>query len=229
MKKAVLFDLDDTLIEEDNFIQSGYRKIAEYLVQQYGFQPQGLYEELYALYLDDAKNVFNRIMEVHGVTYTNENIMELVQLYRTHLPEITFYEDVIPVLSALRQKNIKLGIISDGYYETQKNKLSVLGANTFFDKIIITDELGRDYWKPDPRSFLMMRDCFGLDFSEMIYVGDNPEKDFYIGLKYPILTVRINRETSIYRNRTYKDGVKEKIEISTLEELLQLIEDKNYE
>ena len=40
-----------------------------------------------------------------------------------------------------------------------------------FDKIIVTDELGRDYWKPNGKSFQLMARDLGVDYREMVYVG----------------------------------------------------------
>lgn len=225
MKKAVLFDLDDTLISEEQYIRSGYHKIAEYILMHYKLQAdtEALFQELFALYQADAKNVFNRMLDAHGIAYEKEDILKLVEIYRSHMPTITFFEDVLPTLTQLKEKDIKLGIISDGYAVTQKNKVKVLQADALFDRIILTDELGRDYWKPDARSFLMMAEAFHIEPSEMIYVGDNPEKDFYIGKDYPILTVRIKREHCVYHDRAYRDGIKEKAAIGTLTELLTLL------
>ncbi len=225
MKKAVIFDLDDTLTAEDEYIQSGYRAVAEYLAAQYLLPKEELYTQMYTLYHHKAANVFNQLLDAKGISYTVEDIKKLVQIYRNHIPSISCYDDVLPVLNSLRDKGIKIGMISDGYSDAQRNKIAELGLKSLFDKIILTDELGRDYWKPDSRSFLMMREAFGVSFQEMIYVGDNPEKDFYIGMEYPILTVRIKREKGVYLERRYLDDVKEKAEISSLFELLSLVEE----
>ncbi len=224
MKKAVLFDLDDTLIAEEDFIKSGYQTIAQLLAGRCGLLWEDLYEELLALYKADAKNVFNRILDAHGIPYAKEEILALVAEYRSHMPDVSFFDDVLPTLTILRKRGVKLGIISDGYAVTQQNKVAALKAEKLFDHIILTDTLGRDYWKPDKRAFFMMKEAFGLDFSEMVYVGDNPEKDFYIGKDYPILTVRIERGNGVYRGRAYLGGIKEKMRIGSLLELLPLTE-----
>ena len=68
-------------------------------------------------------------------------------------------------------------------------------------------------------AFKLMRDKFELDFGEMMYVGDNPEKDFYIGKIYPITTVRINRN-GLYSDASYLNGFRENTSITSLSELL---------
>ncbi|MCR5507509.1 MAG: HAD hydrolase-like protein [Lachnospiraceae bacterium] len=225
MKKAVLFDLDDTLISEDEYIRSGYRAVARFLRDMYGWDERMTARQLYDLYLEDPGFVFNRLLSAHDISYKDNEISELVGVYREHVPDVHFYPDVKPALYALKDKGLKLGLLSDGYAVTQRKKLTVLGVNgkKLFDKIIITDELGRDYWKPDPRPFVMMKEAFMSDWQDMIYVGDNPDKDFFIGRDLPIMTVRIIREGGIYADTPYREGYRETARIHSLNDLLKMI------
>ena len=225
MKKAVIFDLDDTLISEDEYIHSGYAAVARFLKDMYGWDERMSARQLYDLYLEDPKFVFNRMLEAHDIRFKENEINELIGVYREHIPDIHFYPDVRPCLSTLKNKGIKLGLLSDGYAVTQRKKLTVLNVNgrKVFDKIIITDELGRDYWKPDPRPFIMMKEAFLADWNDMVYVGDNPEKDFFIGRDFPIMTVRIMRDNCVYADRQYKEGYRETARIKSLYELVKVI------
>ena len=225
MKKAVIFDLDDILISEDEYIRSGYAAVSRFLKDMYGWDERMTSRQLYDLYLEDPKNVFNRLLESHDIRYKDNEILELVQVYREHTPDVHFYPDVRPALYSIKDRGLKLGILSDGYAVTQRKKLTVLGVNgkKIFDKILITDELGREYWKPDPRPFIMMKEAFMADWSDMVYVGDNPEKDFYIGRDFPIMTVRIIREKSIYKDRAYLEGYRESARITTLSDIVKLL------
>jgi putative hydrolase of the HAD superfamily len=134
---------------------------------------------------------------------------------------------VLPCLELLKRKGIKTGIITDGYISTQRNKLKVLNADKYFDHIIATGELGREYWKPHPKAYEMMQKMLQVSFDEMIYIGDNPEKDFYIGSIYPIKTVMICRKNNdsrngIYKDRLYLENIKESYKILSLVELIAL-------
>ena len=151
--------------------------------------------------------MFNRLFEELD-SYDDGDIRELVDAYRNHAPRICFYGDVLPCLSQLKLHGVKTGIITDGYVQTQRNKLEAVNAYAYFDYIIITEELGREYWKPHPRSFELMSQRLGVPFDQMIYVGDNPEKDFYISNTYPITTVRIVRD-GVYKDRDYRGGITE--------------------
>lgn len=225
MKKAVIFDLDDTLISEDEYIQSGYRAVSRFLKDMYGWDERMTARQLYDLYLESPKNVFNRLLSAHDITYKENEILELVEVYREHTPDVHFYPDVKPALASLKNRGVKLGLLSDGYAVTQRKKLTVLNVNgkKVFDKIIITDELGRDYWKPDPRPFIMMKEAFLADWSDIVYVGDNPEKDFFIGRDFPIMTVRIMRPKGVYTDRPYREGYRETARINSLEDLVKII------
>ena len=181
MIKAVVFDLDDTLISEHQYIESGYQKVAEFLNDKYGWSIETTKKRLLELLKKDSKNVFNRLFEEKQVNFDIPEILKLVSVYRNHLPNIEFFSDVIPTLQVLKEKSIKL-IIIYGHRETQNNKLKVLQAEKYFDSIIVTEELGREYWKPHPRSFEIISDEFDIQFDEMVYVGDNPKKDFYMNL-----------------------------------------------
>jgi len=223
MVKAVIFDLDDTLISEYEYVRSGFNHVSKILSEKYGLNEKRIYEELLSMYRENSKNVFNRLLEKFNIPYVNEDILSLVKLYREHIPSINFYKDVIPFIDYLKTNNIKTGIITDGYAETQKIKLEKLKAYELVDYIIITDELGKEYWKPHPKSFEMMRDCFNVNFDKMIYVGDNPEKDFYINSVYPIKTVRVIRENSVYINNKYKENIREDLFVKSLCELENVI------
>ena len=223
MIKVVLFDLDDTLISEDEYIRSGYRHIAEVLEEKYRLKNQAAVQELYRLYKESAKNVFNRFLDVHGIHYEVDDIKYLVNEYRSHTPHISYYDDVPETVQKLKDKGVRVGVITDGYLITQKKKAEAIQLQTMFEKIIFTDELGRDYWKPSTKSFEMMKKYFGVEYREMAYVGDNPQKDFYVKKSLPIKTIRIVRPISVYSDSDYLEGVKEDVRIENLSAILHAI------
>ena len=125
---------------------------------------------------------------------------------------------------------IKTGIITDGHAIAQRQKLKAIQAEEYFDEIIVTDELGREYWKPHPKAFELIKGKLNVNFDEMVYVGDNPEKDFYISSIYPIETIRIVRPLSIYSCAAYFKNHQESFSVNNLgillKELIKKIEIK---
>ena len=222
MVKAVVFDLDDTLISEKEYIKSGYRHIAEVIGQRFNINKDQVYIDLFQLFRESPHNVFNRLYEKYHIEYSKEMIIDLVNEYRGHFPDVQYYDDVMQCLNELKVLGIKIGIITDGYAQAQRQKLKAVEADMYFDEIIVTDELGRDYWKPHPKAFEIIKERFGVSFDEMIYVGDNPGKDFYISTIYPIKTVRIFRD-GVHKDNFYLDGIREDFIIDELTKILEII------
>ena len=222
MVKAVVFDLDDTLISEKEYIKSGYLHIAGIIEDRFAMDKKQVFDELMSLFKVSPLNVFNRFCDMYQIEYSKEMILDLVKEYRGHFPDIQFYDDVLPCLSELKRSGIKVGIITDGYAIAQRQKLKAIQADEYFDEVIVTDELGREYWKPHPKAFELMKEKFRVNFDEMIYVGDNPEKDFYISKTYPIKTVRIIRD-GVHKDNFYLDGIREDFIIDELTKILEII------
>ena len=225
--KAVIFDLDDTLASETDYARSGYRAVSSYLIKT-GFPVKDedlMYREFISLFNEDHKRVFNRFLINHGLPDSRDRVMELVEVYRNHLPDIAYYEDVKPLLLKLGEMGIKKGILSDGYAVTQRQKIKALKAEEDFDIIVLTDELGREAWKPSPKGFELIEERLSLKPAEILYVGDNPEKDFYLSVTAGIRTARIIREEGVYSSREYYEGVKEDMRITSLEEIAGMMGD----
>jgi putative hydrolase of the HAD superfamily len=223
MIKAVIFDLDDTLTPELEFVRSGFREVSKELAVTSKLDTQVIYESLISAFSEDSKNVFDRVSKSLGLDLVENDILHLVELYRNHYPKISFYDDVIPTLMELMNKGIKLGMITDGFKVSQRNKLKALDAEKYFDQVIVTDELGKDFSKPNPKSFEIMKQNLGVDYGEIIYVGDNPQKDFYIAKYHPIHTCRINRN-GVYLNADYYKNVHEEFKLDSLRNLIELID-----
>ena len=222
MMKAVVFDLDDTLISEREYVFSGFRHLSKQLGNLLGRDETEIYNLFQELFTNSPKNIFNRMLDRYDYAYTDQLIRQCVADYRNHIPDIRFYQDVAPCLAHLKALGIKTGVITDGYANAQRNKLNVLCAYEHFDEIIITDELGRDYWKPHARAFELMSERLDIDFSEIVYVGDNPAKDFFIRSILPIRTIRINRG-GIHTDNDYLGGIREHQLIHSLDEIDKIV------
>ena len=158
-----------------------------------------------------------------NIKYKKEEVLYLVKEYREHKPNIEFYKDVIPTINKLRNNGYKLGIITDGYKETQNKKIDVLNCKTLFDEIIITDELGKEYWKPHERSYKLMSKKLNVDLSEMVYIGDNEAKDFVTANLLGVKTIRIERINGIYKENLLSNRYKAKYKLDCLEDLLYFL------
>ena len=166
--KGIIFDLDDTLYSEKEYILSGFRKVSEYL--------GGDYTEKLTNYFQIGRPAIDELLRELGREDEKEQVLGL---YRLHMPDIHLYEGVPELIRKLKANGKKVGIITDGRPEGQRNKIKVLGLDKLVDDIIITDELGGpQFRKPCDIAFRIMQMRFKLPASQIAYVGDNPVKDF---------------------------------------------------
>lgn len=226
MIRAVIFDMDDTLISEKEYVKSGYMAVAKDMASAYSSQissAQECFVRLLDCFSKGSRQVFNEVLRSYKLADSKEEVSKWITCYRCHTPEIQFYDDVLPCLAMLRSHGISTGLLSDGYLETQTRKCKALGIYELFDKVVLTEELGREFWKPHPRGFELIRDFFDCQWQEMVYVGDNPQKDFHIRANYPIHTVEIKRDDQVYLDRPYLDNIKPEFSIHTLAKLPLLL------
>ena len=174
--KAILFDLDDTLYLERDFVKSGFKTVATLIQNDNGIDKEVVYNRFWSIFNSgERKNIFDSYISEFGkINYT---INELVNIYRSHVPNINLLPGIDEYLLSL-SREYKLGLVTDGYIQTQKNKINALGLNNIFDQILITEELGRKYWKPSTVPFSKICDKLGVIPMEAIYIADNPKKDF---------------------------------------------------
>lgn len=164
--KYIIFDLDDTLIYEIDYLRSAYKSIAEILEPD---KNEDLFRQMIALY-DAGENVFDALVSM----YPDCSRHSLLDLYHNHFPSIQLNEGAGFLLDYCKTNDYYLGLITDGRSVTQRNKLKALGIENLFHKIIISEELGSS--KPDERNFREFSKTKDVD--EYFYIADNPKKDF---------------------------------------------------
>ena len=175
MIQAILFDLDDTLYLEKEFVVSGYRAVARKVAATCGCDFAAAFDcMMYSLQTAGRRAVFSDLLACFPtIPFT---INDLVWTYREHVPMIELMPGYGQLLQQLR-KNYRLGIITDGLPATQHNKVRALGIESLFDRIIYSWDYGHERQKPHPYSFTVMTEFLQLPPESMLFVGDNPEKD----------------------------------------------------
>jgi putative hydrolase of the HAD superfamily len=197
-KSVIVFDLDDTLYNEIEYLKSAYRAIAIFLDKE---NWKFLYSKMFSLYRSE-ENVFSFLEERYEV---EKNY--LINMYRNHTPEIHLFNNVLEILESIKAKGGKLGIITDGRSNTQLAKIKALGIEKLFDEIIISETIGSE--KPSVLNYKSIEKA--LKGSEYYYIADNFKKDFVtpnaIGWKTIGLTdngLNIHRNTHLYCDELHK-------------------------
>lgn len=171
-KRVVIFDMDDTLYPEKDYVRSGYAAVAQHYPKI-----ANMADKLWHAF-ECGKQAINFVLEQEGLL-SDESIRECLEVYRNHFPEIKLYSEASQLLQFLKENGTHLGLITDGRPEGQRAKIEALGLEPYFEKIIITDELGGvEFRKPNKAAFEIMQKHFGVPFETMVYVGDNQKKDF---------------------------------------------------
>ena len=198
---VIVFDLDDTLYNELEFLKSAYRQIAKHLEPK-NWKP--LYSKMFSLYRCN-ENVFNALSEEYKI-----EVLQLIEIYRNHIPEIQLFDNVLDILNAIKNKKGKLGIITDGRVKTQSAKLKALGIEELFDKIVISEAIGTE--KPNKANFTTIERTF--TGSKYYYIADNIKKDFItpnaLGWKTIGLIdngLNIHNNTHLYYDDLHKPNV----------------------
>lgn len=196
MKRLVVFDLDDTLFLERDYVRSGFRAVGEYARRELGLR--GFFRDAWRLFrAGERKLIFNRVLAERGVSPEPRLIRALLARYRAHLPRLRLCPDARRFL-ARRPEGVEVGVITDGRPQAQRAKVRALGLDRLVGEIVITGRWGPRYAKPHPRAFRRMERRFRLRGSACVYVGDNPAKDFQAPLALGWSVWRLRRPGGLH-------------------------------
>lgn len=178
-----IFDLDDTLFSEIEFLRSAYRSIASLLLP---YVELDIFEEMWNRY-KGKENVFQWVIDRFGSNLPGMTVDKLLLHYREHQPQISLATGAKEFLRKLKDKSIPVALITDGRSITQRNKIKALGIGEILSDIIISEEFGSA--KPHPANFLFFSDKYpGHRF---YFVGDNTAKDFIVPAHLGWITICI--------------------------------------
>ncbi|MGG5794585.1 HAD family hydrolase [Bacillus nitratireducens] len=215
--KAIVFDMDDTLYKEKDYVVSGFKAVDEWIKANH--KKTEFYNIAIRLFnLGERKLVFNKTLEKLNIDYDEKLISNLIEQYRVHKPDIQLLEEADWVLNNLIN-TVKIGLISDGYLVAQERKINALKLEERVHSIILTDKLGKECWKPSEIPYEKISKELQVSHQQCVYIGDNLSKDFITAKKLKWLTVHINREDGIYRNLIVEQAYKAHYTIDNLRRL----------
>lgn len=164
--RGIIFDLDDTLYKEIDFLKSAFRQIADVI----GIT--GVYDFMLKCYRD-GENAFKMVIQRYNLSYT---VDQLLDIYRNHKPDITLDLSIVATLDELKSRGWTMGLMTDGRSVTQRNKIYALGLSEWIEPncILISEEFG--YGKPDEHCYQYFIERYPN--AKFCYVGDNLNKDF---------------------------------------------------
>jgi putative hydrolase of the HAD superfamily len=186
----VAFDLDDTLYPEETFVRSGFRAVARVLHERWGVAEQRAFDLMWESLQDHGRGKqFDDAVEALGLR-GQQSVSQLVKVYRHHVPAISLPPRSRAVLEALRPR--PLYVVTDGHKLVQQGKIDALGLAPYLRHAYLTHRYGVQHRKPSVHVFELMMRRERCGPSEILYVGDDPSKDFRNLRPLGVRTVRVS-------------------------------------
>ena len=213
-----IFDLDDTLYDERQYVESGLMAVAVYVEKTWGVNQQSGLNELISLLDNNGRGqIFNDYLAMHGIPATKVNVRACISAYRLHKPTLSIPKAHLALLKGLP---LPLYLVTDGNKVVQANKVNALSISHYFKRVFITHRFGVKHAKPSTYCFEKIKHAEQCQWQDMVYVGDNPAKDFVNLNKLNMPTVRVL--TGVHKHVAAKPGFDAKYTISRLDEITSL-------
>lgn len=204
--EAVLFDLDDTLHDDTASYHGAAEQVAQEIAASHAIDALALK----TAYVNEAESFWQRLgPEQLSVKLGSlralmwGNALASVGLEEASLAELCsarynavrnerleLFPGALDLLRSLRERGLKLGLVTNGFSETHREKIELLRLGPLFDAIFIADEVGMI--KPDPLLFAHACLRLGSAPARSAMVGDRYERDVHGAAKAGLFTVWVN-------------------------------------
>ncbi len=178
--KAMLFDLDDTLLDRDKAVDNLFLIVLE---RCYGAVNPSFKNEMMQKFKtfdnrsygsNDKEKVLEAFFDEYPPKYRipRENIQDF---WNDHFPLcFSIDQNTINIVNTIKM-HVKVAIITNGSTRRQKAKISNTNLHSCFETVIISEEVG--FSKPDKRIFELALNKLNVQPEDALFVGDDLEKD----------------------------------------------------
>ena len=188
MIRTVMFDVDDTLysFQHANYIAS--EKLVEYTREQFGWEKDEFFTRQ-STSMAEVKRYTGTSGGFRARILRYQNMLEAASLpiyphahIMSDLYRETLLNNMIPepgaeeFLRFLKFRGVRIGIASDATALQQISKLERLGFLSYVDFMVTSEEAGVE--KPDQKFFARCNEKSFCDPHEVMFIGDNPDKDY---------------------------------------------------
>lgn len=223
MLKAILFDLDNTLINFLHFKMETAKAAASAMVR-HGLPATEIqaYGKIFSVYdekgIEYQKTFYEVVKQYDLEINLAERIQQAAILAYLHkkFEVLQPYPIVRPTLTRLAGK-YKLGIVTDAPRNKAWQRLILTGLYDHFDFVITHDDTQER--KPHPSVFSLALKKLGVLPGAVLFVGDNPERDIK-GAREAGMRTCLARYGTVGKFETKAD-----YEIERFEDLLKVVDE----
>lgn len=235
--KAIILDLDDTILDSGDPDVSWRRICAEFAGNFDGATPERFFDALIDArdwfwdndrqaregrldLLAARRTIFARALASMGIASPEPALIDAMARRYTVLRDeaVTPFRGALAALERLRGSGFKLALLTNGSTEKQWGKIRQFGLPGFFDHIQVEGDLG--FGKPDARAFRYALAALDVRPDEAWMVGDNLLGDIEGAQRAGIFAVWIDAHGSGLASR---DGVAPDGVVNSLDELLAML------
>jgi len=139
-RRAVVFDLDDTLYPYRAFVRSGFRAVAIRLAAERRLQPAAVLRVLCRALAGSGRG--HELQELCVRFDLPESLVgSLADLIREHTPSLRLPRESERVLRTLRT-NWRIGVLTNGEPHIQRRKVAALGISGLVEDVVFAAECG---------------------------------------------------------------------------------------
>ncbi len=163
--KGVIFDLDGTLINTDLYVVTNYA----HLFYKYKIKDVPSLKTMVYFSGPPLTEVFSKYFPNIDIDILKRDFLEFALKYTNPLSSL--YENELEVLTNLKNKGIKLGLVTNKSKSAVEDCLKYFDLAKYFDSIFYLERTSKA--KPDPLPILSCIDELALSKDEVIYLGDD--------------------------------------------------------
>lgn len=174
-RRAILFDLDDTLYPYRAFVRSGFREVGRRLAAERGLPERSVLKVLRRALVGGARGRELQAL-CERFSLPGSLVPVLAEIMREHSPSLRLPRQTLRVLTELRA-SWKLGVVTNGTPRIQRRKIAALGLERFVDTVVFATEHGDGAGKPAAPAFHAALARLGTAPVHSVFVGDDRHAD----------------------------------------------------
>ncbi len=174
--KLYIFDLDNTLYDENSFLKEAYQNIASYLEKLILCHPsKDYYHFLWNTYLSQGrKNLFDVCIEHFELSpFVTIDKFKSILYDTAATASLSLYPWVEGCFKKLLAENKKIAIFTNGHERQQKNKVNNLGLENIHSSLLIYYANLHHCPKPSSEGLKEILQMAGIEASQALMVGDH--------------------------------------------------------